>query len=91
MRHYTNPLSSILGARARRDLMLLTKVANEGLAPGERVSPIEYLKDFVDAGLLDRVQDVRRSFGGGKSGSAIARARPRVREATTESNPARSA
>lgn len=58
MRWYRDPIVTVLTARARRDLEFLTRVANVGAA--EQISPIEYLKDFVDAGLLERASQLRR-------------------------------
>ena len=50
----------MLTQRARRDLRFLVNVSNRGLPLQERISPVEYLKDFVDAGLLERASQIRK-------------------------------
>lgn len=61
-RSYQDPIASLLTPAARRDLRFLTRLANNGLEPGERISQVEYLKDAFETVLVTMAQRARQSL-----------------------------
>jgi hypothetical protein len=64
VRCYSDPVSSVLGQKTRRELELLAEQSEVGAGTGRRISALQYLRELIAVEVSTRAASVNKTMRG---------------------------